>query len=422
VRHFVLENSDLKDRRIQPETFGRYAGHPVTCISLDGPPNWDKVAQGERLSFGEYYDRHMDIIAALNHRHPWGLLPLSKMVNTTQMVLERFTTIFPIKRSPFRLRWQPERYFDAVLRYGYDSDETLARSSRNLLGGAQFFVLPALHKNKGDFWDLRALRGSILMLDNTENARLFWARALNIPIDRVINYPKDDAHLLFYNAHDLRHLRHLWSRSRSDLMSYHCEVDAEFFARRSLRQKGVGTETLEAARHYRYFRLLSQSHIYWIAPSVDCLEVGKAPLEFTEVYKAVNEIHARLGMFFGGIPQKNIASTELQHAIASQQFSLAKPCENKRLINTLGQAQEIYDSECRPLLRSQPERVLSALRELLENGSFDRNSLSRRIAREILKAANYFNPELTCSPTSRVTPRLPIGFASRGINPAAPTR
>lgn len=277
-----------------------------------------------------------------------------------------------------------------------------------------------------------------------------WAFELSLPVGCAQKIPDPNIHRLIAKLHEAAHLIQIRFWSTHDFNDYIAafgeEAHADLFAHSLLRRTAKLPEFadfkdgIEAGlimdRHKRYMGFLSTPPQYWTAPRMDALETGEKPPSFYSIHQSVMEIRLRLLAEADKLQREReglpsplpIHSSELNNVVASwRQYpganSYYEPTTPKQIAGidlTSHRMLKSADGSLQGLdnlylewqvqqLRRNPEVFYTLLKNSLDQGLFDGNGFTRKLAARMVQAAEYFNPALTRAQNVKALVNIPGG-------------
>jgi hypothetical protein len=270
--------------------------------------------------------------------------------------------------------------------------------------------------------DLSRHAVSAVIVNKSRTTRGHLSHLLFIPENLLVNVTEDANLARHIEDHEHRHAQQIYMDHRNLMMLYYNELDADMAPASDMRQTGVGDEAIKTVMHARYMGLLGWSPRHWHAAAWEALENGKEPKDYYTTVRTILEIHARLQMARLGKKSKHIPSWNIQNAIGC--FEKQPNIRDDSGLNKMDifKAYFYFTDWSMALKWQDPSPLYVTLRRLVEDNVFT-DSFVEGMARRILQAAAYFNPDfVTADPDAshrRMMSRKFFGFLTRRSTAAA---
>ncbi|MEJ0062578.1 MAG: hypothetical protein WDO70_05105 [Alphaproteobacteria bacterium] len=397
--------------------FSAYAGYPVSVFSHADFPHWDKLKQvgGEPLSEQEVEERAAAMLAAMQRSNATAEAVTLENVYECNIGSTSSPTVVYFNVETKDKTFDPAiaslyahcakeiagaDYASTAWHFAALASGRVENTYRAVPGGKRLVTYPfaideTVHLHRLGLKE----NGFLFFTPRDEPVLEQWARSTALTTDRIKNYPKGSDAYTHAETHELRHMRqvHIGTCTPS-IPGYYKELDSDFYADHKHAEAGLPHETRIARRHARHLSVITSSSDYWIAPALDALDAGNMPPDFPSIACAAKEIRYRLISEAQDGRHSAVSSDELQGRMRS-----GNPFDAMRF----GMEDQSFCAWEDRIKR--PEIVYSLLGELLEDNTFT-EPLARKMANKIVKAAEYFNPDLTheSNPHAKANPPPPM--------------
>jgi len=422
-----MQPFSLTEKQIQnglsDEDFLNAAGFKVVTLSLSDLPFWNLLRNNIKLDDDQRSVRGVVLIEFLESK---GIqLNFEENIENTVQLIDGAVTypgpnvsaskwvMLTLDKVPAKFieNGIPVHHFRTLFKDGLDA--TLHPLS--LYAGFEHdkerqVVLPGVINERADFSQL-TLKTEAFVLKaplNTSDIEA-WSRNSGIPQDRLKHYPKDEAHILLADIHELRHLMQIRCKGDHNIVKeisdYYCEIDACLSSHHELNKAGIGKETIRGDRHAHFLLMLTDQPDHWMAPMIDAFYMKRNPPNFFDVYNTGFEITTRLCLEAMGEKHKQYKSIDFKNALTELMIFGARNAKNP-LQKTIVACTEIYNKWAKQQFFREPEVFYTLLKRLIRKEAFT-SFLSEHTAESIVTGAEYFNPDLTQEQRPESKARLP---------------
>ncbi|MDD3370368.1 MAG: hypothetical protein PHE27_00935 [Alphaproteobacteria bacterium] len=401
---------------------------PIRAIDLSMMPHYDSLKNGWSFTADKLKERsaaYLSVFKQIGVTSGNAKRDANFSIDAAKKIVPYFyESLVPLKDKDGQLaklsQFNCFNHFETILERGF-SDANDLRSPLWIgcysTCGPRILLIPGTMYEKSPDAVLYKKQACVVLVNHKITPQQAFSRDTCIPEELMPEFPDEKAHMLYVDLHELRHMQQVTYapiEAGSTILCYYSELDADMFARAVLRDAGIGEKTCEAYLHIRYIDLLIQDDPqYWFAPALEAIEKGMDPFDFHTTSSAVQEVRFRVFLEHWNLAHDTLPSNYLQHLLSMDRKNASENDIN--VLEAVEGTLDFYSSYSDSIRGENPAPIYTALRRVVEGTSIT-DPFIKHLAKRILCAVDYFNPDLSNADNPPSRERIENRMAQRNRN------